>query len=227
MCQLRDGSTHQGTVTSMEPNEDTFVLHSESTKVMYLIWSTFIYTEIRALKSSWCMNFIVLKLCFIFSNKNWAAIFISLAEGENKACSPCWCSWSFSSPTQTRWVFASSSRHSIRCGCLGIPTKLFCSFWVITRPYNAALGCHTFNIHFYSTTCCPQRYYFFLWFLCNRYLYDILTNSTVVKKKIPVLICCNKTDKVTAHTKEFIRKQMEKEMYVFQVYLFLGVWYFG
>lgn len=68
---------------------------------------------------------------------------------------------------------------------------------------------------------------FFLWFLCNRYLYDILTNSTVVKKKIPVLICCNKTDKVTAHTKEFIRKQMEKEMYVFQVYLFLGVWYFG
>ncbi|KAG6398788.1 hypothetical protein SASPL_140258 [Salvia splendens] len=30
--QLRDGSSHQGTVTSMEPNEDTFVLHSETTK---------------------------------------------------------------------------------------------------------------------------------------------------------------------------------------------------
>lgn len=48
------------------------------------------------------------------------------------------------------------------------------------------------------------------WF--DRYLYDILTNANVVKKKIPVLLCCNKTDKLTAHTKEFIRKQMEKEM---------------
>lgn len=34
--QLRDGSYHQGTVTSMEPNEGTFVLHTESTKVVYL-----------------------------------------------------------------------------------------------------------------------------------------------------------------------------------------------
>lgn len=32
--QLRDGSSHQGTVTSMEPNEGTFVLHSEKTKVI-------------------------------------------------------------------------------------------------------------------------------------------------------------------------------------------------
>ena len=46
-----------------------------------------------------------------------------------------------------------------------------------------------------------------------RYLYDVLTKGSVVKKKIPVLILCNKTDKVTAHTKEFIRRQMEKEMY--------------
>ena len=46
----------------------------------------------------------------------------------------------------------------------------------------------------------------------DRYLYDILTNANVVKKKIPVLLCCNKTDKLTAHTKEFIKKQMEKEM---------------
>ncbi|EFH57015.1 predicted protein, partial [Arabidopsis lyrata subsp. lyrata] len=30
--QLRDGSSHQGTVTSMEPNEGTFVLHTENTK---------------------------------------------------------------------------------------------------------------------------------------------------------------------------------------------------
>ncbi|XP_042500776.1 signal recognition particle receptor subunit beta-like isoform X2 [Macadamia integrifolia] len=44
------------------------------------------------------------------------------------------------------------------------------------------------------------------------YLYDILTNASVVKRKIPVLILCNKTDKVTAHTKEFIKKQLEKEI---------------
>ncbi|XBI08608.1 hypothetical protein VPH35_136313 [Triticum aestivum] len=44
------------------------------------------------------------------------------------------------------------------------------------------------------------------------YLYDILTKATVVKKRIPVLIFCNKTDKVTAHSKEFIKKQLEKEV---------------
>ncbi|CAN6540416.1 unnamed protein product [Malus baccata var. baccata] len=32
------------------------------------------------------------------------------------------------------------------------------------------------------------------------------------EKKIPVLILYNKTDKVTAHIKEFIRKQLEKEI---------------
>ncbi|GMJ12534.1 hypothetical protein like AT5G05670 [Hibiscus trionum] len=46
----------------------------------------------------------------------------------------------------------------------------------------------------------------------SEYLYDVLTRASVVKKKIPVLICCNKSDKVTAHTKEFIRKQLEKEI---------------
>ncbi|XP_052191318.1 uncharacterized protein LOC127800635 isoform X2 [Diospyros lotus] len=38
------------------------------------------------------------------------------------------------------------------------------------------------------------------------------SEAIVVKKKIPVLILCNKVDKVTAHTKEFIRKQLEKEI---------------
>nr|CAB3495668.1 unnamed protein product [Digitaria exilis] len=44
------------------------------------------------------------------------------------------------------------------------------------------------------------------------YLYDTLTKASVVKKKVPVLIFCNKTDKVTAHSKEFIKKQLEKEI---------------
>jgi signal recognition particle receptor subunit beta len=33
-----------------------------------------------------------------------------------------------------------------------------------------------------------------------------------VKKKVPVLLTCNKLDKVTAHSSDFIRKQLEKEM---------------
>jgi signal recognition particle receptor subunit beta len=43
-----------------------------------------------------------------------------------------------------------------------------------------------------------------------------------VKKRIPVLIFCNKTDKVTAHSKEFIKKQLEKEVYVSFSYNIFG-----
>lgn len=46
----------------------------------------------------------------------------------------------------------------------------------------------------------------------SEYLYDILTKATVVQKKIPVLVLCNKVDKVTTHTKEFGKKQLEKEI---------------
>ncbi|URE30315.1 ADP-ribosylation factor GTPase-activating protein [Musa troglodytarum] len=44
------------------------------------------------------------------------------------------------------------------------------------------------------------------------YLYDVLTKAIIVKRRIPILILCNKADKVTAHSKEFIRKQLEKEI---------------
>ncbi|XP_039116632.1 LOW QUALITY PROTEIN: signal recognition particle receptor subunit beta-like, partial [Dioscorea cayenensis subsp. rotundata] len=44
------------------------------------------------------------------------------------------------------------------------------------------------------------------------YLYDILTKSTVIKRKVSILILCNNTDKITAHSKEFIQKQLEKEI---------------
>ena len=40
----------------------------------------------------------------------------------------------------------------------------------------------------------------------------MLTKAWVVKKKIPMLIVCNKMDKVTAHAPDFILKQLEKEM---------------
>ncbi|XP_068306968.1 uncharacterized protein [Pyrus communis] len=46
----------------------------------------------------------------------------------------------------------------------------------------------------------------------SEYLYDILTKASVVRKKILVRILCNKKDKVTAHSKEFILKQLEKEI---------------
>lgn len=46
----------------------------------------------------------------------------------------------------------------------------------------------------------------------SEYLYDILTKANFIKKKIPLLIVCNKSEKVTAHSKEFIRKQLEKEI---------------
>ncbi|KAL3324754.1 hypothetical protein AABB24_038720 [Solanum stoloniferum] len=48
----------------------------------------------------------------------------------------------------------------------------------------------------------------------SEYLYEILTKASVVNKKVPVLLLCNKVDKVTAHTTEFIRKQPEKEIYL-------------
>ena len=60
----------------------------------------------------------------------------------------------------------------------------------------------------------------------KRYLYEILTRASVVRKKIPVLILCNKVDKVTAHTKEFIRKQLEKEMYKLKLNLHLTFDYY-
>ncbi|CAM8947227.1 unnamed protein product [Rhodiola kirilowii] len=46
----------------------------------------------------------------------------------------------------------------------------------------------------------------------SEYLYDILTKSSLAKKKVPVFIFCNKMDKASAHSKEFIRKQLEKEI---------------
>lgn len=124
--QLRDGSTHQGTVTSMEPNEDTFVLNSESTKKGKI------------------------KPVHLVDVPGHSRLRPKLDEFLPQAAGV---------------VFVVDALEFL--------------------PNCSA---------------------------ASEYLYDILTNSTVVKKKIPVLICCNKTDKVTAHTKEFIRKQMEKEI---------------
>ncbi|KAF3552257.1 hypothetical protein DY000_02000238 [Brassica cretica] len=124
--QLRDGSSHQGTVTSMEPNEGTFDLHSENAKKGKV------------------------KLVHLVDVPGHSRLRPKLEE---------------------------------------------------FLPQAAAIVFVVDALEFLPN--CRAA---------SEYLYDILTNANVVKKKVPVLLCCNKTDKLTAHTKEFIRKQMEKEI---------------
>lgn len=124
--QLRDGSSHQGTVTSMEPNEGTFVLHSEKTK-----------------------------------NGKTKPVHLVDVPGHSRL-----------RPKLDEFL-----------------------------PQAAGIVFVVDALEFLPN--CRAA---------SEYLYDLLTKASVVKKKIPVLILCNKTDKVTAHTKEFIRKQLEKEI---------------
>ncbi|XP_031501200.1 uncharacterized protein LOC116264893 isoform X2 [Nymphaea colorata] len=124
--QLRDGSSHQGTVTSMDPNEGTFILHSETDK-----------------------------------------------KGKVK-------------PVHIVDVPGHSRLRSKLDEFL--PEAAGVIFIVDALDFLP-------NIQAVA-----------------EYLYDILTKACIVKRKTPVLIVCNKTDKVTAHSKEFIRKQLEREL---------------
>ncbi|XP_045819198.1 signal recognition particle receptor subunit beta-like [Trifolium pratense] len=124
--QLRDGSTHQGTVTSMEPNEDTFILNGEKTKK----------GKIKPVR--------------IVDVPGHSRLRPKLDEYL---------------PQATGVVF-------------------------VVDALDFLPNCRA----------------------ASEYLYDLLTKGSVVRKKIPLLILCNKTDKVTAHTKEFIRRQLEKEI---------------
>ncbi|XVF52287.1 hypothetical protein PTKIN_Ptkin05aG0007000 [Pterospermum kingtungense] len=124
--QLRDGSSHQGTVTSMEPNEGTFVLNSESNKKGKI------------------------KPVHLVDVPGHSRLQPKLDEFL---------------PQAAGIVFVVDSLEFLP------------------------------NLH-----------------LVAEYLYDILTKASVVKKKIPLLICCNKSDKVTAHSKDFIKKQLEKQI---------------
>ncbi|WJX62035.1 hypothetical protein P8452_47074 [Trifolium repens] len=128
--QLRDGSTHQGTVTSMEPNEDTFILHGETTKKGKI------------------------KPVHIVDVPGHSRLRPKLDEYL---------------PQAAGIVF-------------------------VVDALDFLPNCRA----------------------ASEYLYDLLTKGSVVRKKIPLLILCNKTDKVTAHTKEFIRRQIEKEVYGFK-----------
>jgi len=44
------------------------------------------------------------------------------------------------------------------------------------------------------------------------FLFDIITNKTFSKRRIPLQIACNKSDMLTARTKEFIKRELEKEI---------------
>ncbi|XP_020578747.1 signal recognition particle receptor subunit beta-like isoform X2 [Phalaenopsis equestris] len=123
--QLRDGSSHQGTVTSMEPNDGVFVLHSEVEK-----------------------------------DKTKPVRVVDV-------------------PGHSRLIPKLDEFLPQAAGLIFVVDAL-----------DFLPNCRT----------------------AAEYLYDILTKGTIVKKKIPVLILCNKNDKVTAHSKEFIRKQLEKEI---------------
>ncbi|RDX80836.1 Signal recognition particle receptor subunit beta, partial [Mucuna pruriens] len=123
---LRDGSIHDGTVTSMEPNDDTFVLHSET-------------TQKRKVKP----------------------VRIVDVPGHSRLL-----------PKLDEYL-----------------------------PQAAAVVFVVDAVEFLPN--CRAA---------SEYLYDILTKGCVVRKKIPLLILCNKTDKVTAHSKEFISRQMGKEI---------------
>lgn len=124
--QLRDGSSHQGTVTSMEPNEGIFVLHSETTKKGKI------------------------KPVHLVDVPGHSRLRPKLDEFMPRAAGV---------------VF-------------------------VVDAVEFLPNCRA----------------------ASEYLYDILTKASVVKKKVPLLILCNKVDKVTAHTKDFIRKQLEKEI---------------
>ncbi|KAG5577847.1 hypothetical protein H5410_057981 [Solanum commersonii] len=124
--QLRDGSAHQGTVTSMEPNEGSFILHSEEDKKGKL-----------------------------------KPVHVVDVPGHSRL-----------RPKLDEFL-----------------------------PQAAGVVFVVDSVEFLPN-CRPA----------SEYLYEILTKASVVKKKVPILLLCNKVDKVTAHTAEFIRKQLEKEI---------------
>ncbi|KAL6562808.1 hypothetical protein OROHE_005395 [Orobanche hederae] len=126
--QLQDGSSHQGTVTSMEANKETFILHSETSKK-------------REIKP----------------------VHVVDVPGHSRL------------------------RHKLDDFLSQAAGLVFVVDAVEFLPNVLAV---------------------------SESLYDILTKTSVVKKKIPLLLLCNKVDKVTAHTKEFIKRQLEKEMWM-------------
>jgi signal recognition particle receptor subunit beta len=47
---------------------------------------------------------------------------------------------------------------------------------------------------------------------CAELLFEVLTTPAIVKKRIPVLVACNKSEKAAAHNVDFMKRQLEKEI---------------
>ena len=44
------------------------------------------------------------------------------------------------------------------------------------------------------------------------HLFEILSHPAVQKRRCPIMIACNKSEKITAHPADFVRKRLEKEI---------------
>ena len=44
------------------------------------------------------------------------------------------------------------------------------------------------------------------------HLFEILSHPVVQKRRCPIMIACNKSEKITAHPADFVRKRLEKEI---------------
>lgn len=139
--QLKDGTSQQGTVTSMEPNEDTFKLRPTSAP----------------------------------------------KEGKSK-------------PVR---IFG------IPAYILDIPGNIF-----NTRGH---ILLQTYLIEVLPKSSClifvvDASEFMFDAQAVAEYLYDILTNEVVIRRKIPVLLTCNKMDKITALSSNSIKRHLEEEL---------------
>ncbi|RXH72348.1 hypothetical protein DVH24_012032 [Malus domestica] len=171
--QLRDGSSHQGTVTSMEPNDGYFVLHSENSKggkenPVHLI-DVPGHSRLRAQLDD----------------------FLPQAAGILQYDIEKWllCSWHFI------------------CYELKGPNDQLCNQLLesIGLQIVHLKKLKPFLLDDHDTSQKSK-------FLINGGTISPFLFNKIPKKKIPVLILYIKTDKVTAHIKEFIRKQLEKEI---------------
>ena len=44
------------------------------------------------------------------------------------------------------------------------------------------------------------------------HLFAVVSDPVVQRRRLPVLVACNKSEKITAHPVEFIKKRLEKEI---------------
>lgn len=99
----------------MDPNEGTFILHSETDKV-----SLFYHEKIMQARLD----------CVCAINQKHCLFILILAERKDQACAYCWCTWAFTSSTKAWWVFARGSWGYLHHRCSGFLAKYSSCCWV-------------------------------------------------------------------------------------------------